>query len=528
MNRQSKMTISFEQLEVRVPLAGDLAGVFGPSAERINLNDTPVTMHFGASAELNGKLYYVLAEEYGDVELWVTDGTAQGTEQIFEIPTNAPAARQNGNWAWQGNFAMTTFNNEVYFSFPAYDEVISSWTLEWRTLWPGEIHLWKSDGSSSGTSFVQSLGGWHGGGLGDATASLHPAGDHLLIEVHEPWDDTGHSSLWVSDGTSVGTTQYSPRFSAHWQKALQTPVKFNGAWYFLGFQRDPITRIATAGGLWKTTPGGDTELVKQLPFDLGKGPRQLTEFRDRLYFWAHDDLEVPADVWESDGTSEGTIAVQDAGDEIKNELARMPASDISSQIAEPFQYVGTLADQDIVQHGGSLFTLTTNDQAVTKFYHHETRLTRGSNIANLTATESALFFTSGTGSRYDHTEVQQTDGSASGTAIVPAFERLSPLVIKSLDSVGDSLFAYTTKGVHRFSASSTNDTLTWRINPTTRVEASHVSEGKLYFVDSKSVWKVDTPTRAAEAIASTRRFKFDSTELHVTTDHVFAIAAEHG
>ena len=174
---------------------------------------------------VGGKLYFRKADEAAnpvDADLWVTDGSPEGTHQLTEIP---PGARPVN---------LTEINGELFFQLK--DEA-------------GEF--WTSDGTPSGTVPVQS-----------PPAALRSEEPPLAfpvqmngVEIFAADDDRNGNELWTRDPV---TSETSILFD------LRTPLEdfmhptAVGSQLFFG----------TPGKLWTANATGVT-LVRDLPAHIG-------------------------------------------------------------------------------------------------------------------------------------------------------------------------------------------------------------------------------------------------------------------
>jgi ELWxxDGT repeat protein len=255
-------------------------------------------------------------------------------------------------------------------------------------------HLWKTDGTTAGTSSI--LGGVH--------TDLTVLNGKLVFAR----DDGVHGNeLWGSDGTVAGSmlikdiypgtttiTYYYYGYSHHRQKRTVTVINnSNPSWLTnvngtLYFQANDGT---DGPELWKsdgTTAG--TVLVKDInPGKNGSSPSYLTNLNGTLFFSANDGT-TGAELWKSDGTNAGTVLVKDIN----------PGS-------------------------------------------------ASSNPAELLAVGATLYFTANDGTF--GTELWQSDGTSAGTVLVadinPGSASSSP---KYLTVVGGSLFFSANDGSHGY------------------------------------------------------------------------------
>ena len=163
----------------------------------------------------------------------------------------------------------------------------------------GNYNLWITDGTSAGTSELTAAGAYPGGLFYYQSADgpdFTVLGSKAVF-VGTDANTHGEGSLWVTDGTSAGTSELTvaganvnglePRgaFAVLGSKAL-----------FLGFGQHGASLWATDG-----TSAGTSELT------AGVVPQQITVFGSKALF------EGGSDLWVTDGTSAGTSKLAVAG-----------------------------------------------------------------------------------------------------------------------------------------------------------------------------------------------------------------------
>lgn len=109
----------------------------------------------------------------GNFQLWKTDGTVQGTEQIDDIPET-------------GAGKLQTASGKVYFA-----------TLNDQ----GCPSLWVTDGTGIGTHVVKEFT------VEGMIRGMQERADGKLLFALQANSSSEDSTLWVSDGTEAGTTQ---------------------------------------------------------------------------------------------------------------------------------------------------------------------------------------------------------------------------------------------------------------------------------------------------------------------------------
>jgi ELWxxDGT repeat protein len=240
-------------------------------------------------ADLGGIAYFVGRSQEAGYELWRSDGTQAGTTLVKDIRVGAEPTSSE-------SYAITT---------PPQSLTIANGTLFFTA--DDGAHgreLWKSDGTSAGTTMVKDI---RPGATG-SFSSLYP---HKLENVNGvvyfTADDGVHGlELWKSDGTSAGTELVKDVFpgaaGSSWPDFPSQLANVNGILFF-----------SATGGLWKSdgTSAG-TVMVKGIANSV---LRELTGVDDRLFFWRAPSSfdQSPAELWTSDGTSDGTVALAGLG-----------------------------------------------------------------------------------------------------------------------------------------------------------------------------------------------------------------------
>ncbi|WP_276374625.1 ELWxxDGT repeat protein [Chryseolinea sp. H1M3-3] len=279
-------------------------------------------------------LYFVANDGINGEALWQSDGTEQGTK--LEKVIGANSGIKNIINVNESLFFHADDGTGSHTRLWSYDPVEKKATnLGYRftystdfsassdpddfirvneTVYFGAddgIHgfeLWKSDGTSSGTSLVKDITP----GIGDSYFyDLTPADGLLFFTV----DDGVHGrEMWKTDGTTEGTVMV---------KDIE-PGPATSYPQYLAFHNGEVYFSAEAGidgaELWKTdgTETG-TVMVKDIyPGDWNSSyPYNLTSVGNTLYFVANDDIHFTGlGIWKTDGTAEGTVIVNSADSQI--------------------------------------------------------------------------------------------------------------------------------------------------------------------------------------------------------------------
>ncbi|HNP23475.1 MAG TPA: T9SS type A sorting domain-containing protein [Panacibacter sp.] len=216
------------------------------------------------------KCYFVLSNNpsYGDVNLWVTDGTEGGTHLI--------------NYFLNDSYLrdLTAVNNKLMFTGFSYYV-------------PSQLMV--TDGTAAGTITLN--------GIDPKAASFRSYKDSLV------YFNSNDNNFWVSDGTNEGTHMLKSNFAVYaidFDFFPQHSASLNGN---LAFGADDFlagTELWITNG---TTAG--TKLVKDInPGATGSYPNNFTLVNSTVFFTANDGSHGK-ELWKSDGTKKGTVLVKD-------------------------------------------------------------------------------------------------------------------------------------------------------------------------------------------------------------------------
>ena len=227
---------------------------------------------------LDDKLYFRADDNATGQELWVTDGTPEGTQRITDINPGSNSSGINN---------ISVFNGKLYFQ--ADDGIHGS-------------ELWVSDGTTAGTAMVKDIN------VGGMYTSSYP---RYLTEYNgklyfSASQGTLGTELWVTDGTEAGTQLV---------KDIDTTMYYSGEPSYLTVYNGKLYFAATGGSydneLWESdgTEAGTKLAVEINPTGTSYISR-LTVFNNKLYFQA-DNGVTGRELFESDGTPAGTKLVKD-------------------------------------------------------------------------------------------------------------------------------------------------------------------------------------------------------------------------
>lgn len=278
-----------------------------PDGVTVNINSERRTVKeknlvIAGSAAKGYKAYFAATDATHGEELWVTDGTKEGTKMVKDIVPGSGSS---------GPSHISRLNDKVLFS---------AVTEEWGR------QLWVSDGTEEGTKLIA------------VTYNFGDANPQAIYQINETQavfaaisdesaeydpDNGPQSWLWITDGTEEGTKFVK-------DVKIDNPGKENTN------QHSPFVRVGRklffkaddidghyGTELWVTdgTEEG-TYLVKDINLepnaDMGDGYTRdsaidnMENFNNEKLFFKAWTMESGNELWCSDGTPEGTYEVYDA------------------------------------------------------------------------------------------------------------------------------------------------------------------------------------------------------------------------
>ena len=329
---------------------------------------------------LNGSMLFAANDSIRGLELWITDGTPEGTNILKEIK---PGTQGNGQ------LYRILFNNKMYFN--AVDDMGQK--------------MWVTDGTEAGTMQFADIriGGPHSAEL---DGKLYFCGDSV-----------GYGrEFWVTDGTPEGTRLLKDIEPGADDSDPNNITAFGNQILFSADSNEIGDEPWISDG---TTDG--THLLKDINTEIGNWGdpnssqgRYFYEFQDKCYFRARASNLLGVELWVTDGTEEGTQLVMDINTDT---LPANPSSnpdqfiEFNSELYFQAQYLGESTIWKIEEAGAQPTLFKDNGGG---FFH----------ILN-----DHLYF-------IDPTGVGKTDGTVAGTTIIPN----SGGYVMAMNRCGNQLF----------------------------------------------------------------------------------------
>ena len=255
---------------------GTISSLPNPDCDAPGQQDPYCDNHFLDFLVVAGQLYFeALTAEHGH-ELWITDGTDDGTSLVKDI---GPGDQDSypGGFVELGDLVLFAANE------------------------PGTgRELWRTDGTEAGTSLLADLE------AGTPSSNpFHPTQVGDLVFFSADTTDSGRE-LWRTDGTAEGTMLVKDIRTGTGDSDPDdlTPL---GEILVFSAEADSVT----GRELWVSdgTEAG-TVLVEDIHPTDDSQPQDFFEFAGALYFEANDGVHG-SELWKTQGTAETTTLVAD-------------------------------------------------------------------------------------------------------------------------------------------------------------------------------------------------------------------------
>jgi len=241
---------------------------------------------FPQLTNINGTVYFEADDGVHGVELWRTDGTADGTVMIKDIDPGSNSS---------GSGALMNVGGTLYFA--ADDGAHGD-------------ELWKSDGTDAGTVMVEDI---DPGALNAAPNDLTIANGAIANNVLYFTADDGigagahGNELWMTVGTIAGARMVKDINPGPGNSNPSDLTNDNGLLYFTAFDG------SHGEELWTATPGSiaGAEMVADInPGSGDSNPSNLTPINGFVYFTADNGVNG-VELWKSGGNALSTVTVKD-------------------------------------------------------------------------------------------------------------------------------------------------------------------------------------------------------------------------
>ncbi len=343
---------------------------------------------------VNGTLFFTAYNGSNGRELWKSDGTAAGTTLVRDIfPGSYGSDPYYSNPNSSNPYSLTNVNGMLFFT--ADDGTNGT-------------ELWQSDGTAAGTILVKDIFPGSDGSYphGSNPSSLTNVNGTLFFTAT---DSSNGRELWQSDGTAAGTTlvkdivpgSYGSYPNSSHPYAL---TNVNGTLFFTA------DNGTNGGELWQSdgTEEGTTLVKDIVPGSDGSYPYYLTNVNGTLFFTADNGTDG-TELWQSDGTEEGTRLVKNIfpGSYGSYSYSSNPYALTNVNGMLFFTADDGLNGRQLWQSDGSVSGTTPLTEFSAESYY-------GPN--SLTNVNGTLFFTADDGSNGE--ELWRSDGTAAGTTLV--------------------------------------------------------------------------------------------------------------
>ena len=217
---------------------------------------------------LDTKALFVANDGTHGYELWVTDGTANGTLMLKDIYPGIPGSEPT---------ELTKVDDLVFFA--------ASNGFSGR-------ELWRTDGTTAGTFIIRDI---FSGESGSNPRELTTIGDKLVFTANDGF--LGFEP-WISDATGFGTKLITDVVDGEIGSSAADFVGVSGDFYF---------RVGSV--IWKSdgTIGGTTSFHGNSELEITYFPQAY--FNGKLYFTEYDPSVGVQAVLKTDGTVVGTSYV---------------------------------------------------------------------------------------------------------------------------------------------------------------------------------------------------------------------------
>lgn len=369
--------------------------------------------------DVNGVLFFAATGDGTGQELWRSDGTEQGTFLLKDIVPGTKGSSPS-NLTYVNGTLFFTASNGVFGRDLWRSDGTEAGTRMVTDLTSGsESYNISSLVSMSGTVFfIATISGqgtslWRSDGTGAGTFKLKDTGFAYLTMTNDELIFITHTNgwqLWKSDGTSDGTVVVkSVDTHSHFNFSPQFAF-VNGILYFI-VNNDPISDGSSDAWstyeLWRSD-GTDSGTIPLKSFDASPADYgvlgSIQAMGNKVYF-VGSDADHGSELWSSDGTLTGTQLVADI----------YPGNGNSTPMGL-LNVNNTLFFTALTPEAGRELWRSDGTAAGTSLVKDIAPGISGSTFAHFTQANGELFFAANDG--ISGTELWRSDGNSTGTTLV--------------------------------------------------------------------------------------------------------------
>jgi ELWxxDGT repeat protein len=341
----------------------------------------------GAAQVAGGRLYMAFGSSYLS-GLLCTDGTSKGTFWLSDTPIEEMAA----------------MDGMLYFSTDLPEPEGSRYT---------GAALWRTDGKPQHTEKIREF--WSDNSYSDVKNLQNVAGT-LFLSVRE--GRTGEE-LWTSDGTADGTRLVRDVNRTTYGSRINRIVVAGDLAYFTAQGYRNLWRTdGTEEGTFQLHAAGGDRAFERVGYPTPVG--------GTLYFWGEGD-PYGRELWKTDGTDEGTVRLTDIG----------PGRNGAS-LRHLHEFNGSLLFANLEQYGytytAELFTSDGTPEGTVRLASLEIDC-NSDNYDGYAVVGNVAFLVF-----WNSPQVLYTDGTPRGSGVLGRFGRNDSLAPRGLTAVGDKLF----------------------------------------------------------------------------------------
>ncbi len=248
----------------------------GTAVGTLQISDTIKYMGYGYL--LNGKFIFKGISPHCGKEIFITDGTTNGTKLIKDINPGTANSQPLAT-------TMVAFNNHVYFA----------------AVTPGEgCELWKTDGTTGNTTLIKDIVTGAASGIDTTAFAIASNGTVVLFDAKTV---ANGNELWTSAGTGATTNLLKDINLGATSSTPRAFSPFNSNLLFTITSADALTMQ-----IWRTdgTAGGTVLIKDNIMSPYGFVNNYVFTlyhvFNNRAYFLINDGVHSGDALWSTDGT----------------------------------------------------------------------------------------------------------------------------------------------------------------------------------------------------------------------------------